>query len=373
MKIAIQAADLDSSRVDGTRVYLLNVLKYFGKISKNDKFFIYHKKDFNPELIPPKFSNYVVKKISSPFLWTQTKFAWDIRKDKADTLWMPMHNAPFFRSKKMKIVVTIHDLAFKRFPKTFPKKDLFKLNFLTDLAVKKADKIIAVSKSTKRDILKFYPKIFPEKIKVIYHGFDAELFQKEISEDEFNKVLSKFKIQNSKFILYVGAIQPRKNLKTLIKAFEFLKQDSKNSDLKLVIAGGKAWSWEETIRTVKNSSEQESIIMTGKVSFEELAVLYKNAGIFVFPSLYEGFGIPVLEAFASGVPVIISKNSSLEEVGGGAVEYFESLNENDLAEKIKKVLGSDKLQKKMIERGEEQLKKFSWEKCARETLEFIKK
>ena len=184
MKIAIQAADLDNSRIDGTRVYLLNTLKYFGNLSKEDDFFIYHKKDFNPELAPPSFPNYIIKKIYSPFLWTQTRFAWDTRRDKVDVIWMPMHNAPLFKCKKIKTVITIHDLAFKKFPKTFPRWDLFKLNFLTNLAIRKADKIIAVSKSTKNDILKFYPHVAEDRVKVIYHGFDRELFQKTQEESE---------------------------------------------------------------------------------------------------------------------------------------------------------------------------------------------
>jgi len=372
MKIAIQAADLDSSRIDGTRVYLLNILKYLGKISKSDEFIIYHKKKFNTELIPAKFSNYIIRKIFFPIFWTQIKFAWDIQKNKVDALWMPMHNIPFFKNRKIKTVVTIHDLAFKQFSETFPKKDLFKLNFLTNLAVRKSDKIIAVSKSTKKDILKFYPKISPKKIKVIYHGFNAELFQKKYHQKKINKTLTRYRLHTTKYILYVGAIQPKKNLKTLIKAFELFKKNNANSELKLVLSGGKAWNWKETVDAVENSSERNDIILTGRVSFNEISILYKNASIFVFPSLYEGFGIPILEAFATKVPVITSKNSSLEEVGGDAVEYFDSLDAKDLSVKIKNILDNEMLRKEMIKKGIAQLKKFSWEKCTRETLNFIK-
>lgn len=371
MKIAIQAADLDHSRIDGTRVYILNVLKYFGKISQKDEFFIYHRKEFNKELIPSKFSNYIIRKIWSPFLWTQTGFVWGIRRDKVDRLWMPMHNIPIFRSKKIKTFVTVHDLAFKRFSDTFPKNDLWKLNFLLDRAVKGADKLIAVSESTKKDILEFYPKISPENIKVIYHGFDAELFQKEHHEEETNNVLKSYRLKSKNYLLYVGAIQPRKNLVTLVEAFEKLKQENED-DLKLVLCGGKSWCWEKTIEAVEKSSVKKDIVLTDRVPFEELSVLYQNASIFVFPSLYEGFGIPVLESFASKVPVVVAKNSSLEEVGGDAVEYFNDSNASDLSVKIKKVLRNEELQKMMINKGEKQLRKFSWEKCARETLEFLK-
>lgn len=371
MKIAIQAADLDNKRIDGTRVYLLNVLKNLGEIVPEDDFLIYHKNNFNPELTPPSFPNYEVKKLKFFRFWTQTRFALNVWRDKVDVLWMPMHNIPLLRRKEMKTVVTIHDLAFKHFPDTFPAKDLFQLNLLTDLAIKKSDKIIAVSQSTKNDILKFYPNIKEDKIKVIYHGFDGELYKKEFGPEIVNEMLSKFHLKKEKYLLYVGAIQPRKNLKTLVKAFEIFKKENKNN-IKLVIAGGKAWCWEEVIEAIENSAVRDSIILTGRVSFDDLSVLQQNAGIFVFPTLYEGFGIPILEAFAAGTPVISAKNSSLEEVGADAVEYFESLDENELAQKISKVIDNEALKREMVEKGKKQMEKFSWQKCAKETLEFIK-
>ncbi len=189
--------------------------------------------------------------------------------------------------------------------------------------------------------------------------------------NDTNKILTNYKLQITNYLLYVGAIQPRKNLEVLIEAFEIHKS-SIRCDLKLVLAGGKAWMWEETIERIEKSPFKNDIILTGKVNFEDLAVLYKNAGIFIFPSLYEGFGIPILEAFASGIPVICARNSSLPEVGGEAAEYFENSDAEDLRRKIKKVLENKELQNSMIARGKEQVKKFSWEKCARETLEWIK-
>lgn len=379
MNIAIQAADLDNNRIDGTRVYLLNVLKYFGKLSPGDNFFIYHRDEFNSQLAPPEFANYKEKKISFPFYWTQTRFTAELWKNKPDRLWMPMQSLPFARPLSVESTVTIHDLAFKYFPNHFPKKDLRRLNFFTDFAVNHSDKIIAVSESTKKDILKFYPKIKEEKIKIIHHGFNADLFSSSSSEVTKKEVLNKYnlinpsyKLQVTNYILYVGAIQPRKNLKILIKAFEKFKQKT-NSPVKLVLAGSQAWMWEETMKAINESSVRENIVLTGRVNFEDLAVLYRNASLFVFPSLYEGFGIPVLEAFASKVPVICSDNSSLPEVGGEAAEYFESSEWKKLSEKMEMILNDKEKQKTMIDHGLKQLEKFSWEKCAKETLDWIKK
>jgi glycosyltransferase involved in cell wall biosynthesis len=377
MKIAIQAADLDNKRIDGTRVYLLNVLKYLGKISPEDDFLIYHRREFNSELVPENFSNYKIKKVFSPCLWTQTGFACSLWQDDPDVLWMPMHNVPFLRRSKLKTVVTIHDLAFKIFPESFPKKDLRQINFLTDMAVRNCDKLIAISHSTKKDILKFYPKIDEDKIKVIHHGFDIELFQKEISENETEESLKTYNLKAGGYILYVGAIQPRKNLETLIRAFEKYRNNQQptthnSQPVKLVFAGNRAWMWERVIERVENSPFRDDIILTGRVDFSILAALYRSAGLFIFPSLYEGFGIPVLEAMASKVPVICADNSSLREAGGEAAQYFYSSDSSELAEKIKKVLSDDGMRKSMIEKGIIQAEKFSWEKCARETLEWIK-
>jgi glycosyltransferase involved in cell wall biosynthesis len=376
MRIAIQASDLDSPRIDGTRVYLLNMLNRFGEIFPSDDFFVFHKKEFNSELVPRAYPNYKIIKKKFPIYWTQTRFAFEIWKGNYDALWMPMQALPFIKRKDLKTTVTIHDLAFKYFPELFPKKDLRRLNFFTDFAVKNSNKIIAVSNSTKNDILKLYPEIKEEKIKVIYHGFDPELFQKKISEEKIEEINTKYQILNTKYILYVGALQPRKNLEVLIEAFDSVKSLPRtvlgSSDLKLVLAGGKAWMWEGIMDRIAHSAYSNDIIVTGTISFSDIVSLYRSAKAFVFPSLYEGFGIPILEAFASKVPVISAKNSSLAEIGGDAVLYFDEKNSEDLASKIKNVLENEDLRKDLIEKGNEQIKKFSWDKCARETIKFIK-
>lgn len=369
MRIVIQASDLDSQRIDGTRVYLLNLLNRFGKFS-NDYFFIYHKKEFNRELTPVIYPNYKILKKPFPFYWTQTRFTVELWTNKYDRLWMPMQALSFGKPPKLNSTVTIHDLAFKYFPQFFPKKDLRRLNLFTDFAVKYSHKIIAVSQSTKNDILKFYPHIKKEKIRVIYHGFDTNLFQKEITETRNDQILNSFKLKAKSYILYVGAIQPRKNLDVLIDAFEDLKSKSGFENLKLVLAGGKAWMWENIFEKAEKSRYRGDIVITGTIPFEEISVLYKGASLFVFPSLYEGFGLPVLEALAAEIPVITAKNSSLSEVGGEAVAYFDNMA--DLSQKIRELLRDETLRNKLILKGKEQIKKFSWDQCAQETIEFIK-
>ncbi|HPN96935.1 MAG TPA: glycosyltransferase family 1 protein [Candidatus Moranbacteria bacterium] len=369
MRIAVQAADLDSSRIDGTRVYILNLLKEFGRLDDSSQFLIYHKNTFNPELVPPDYKNYKIIKKDFPFLWTQTRFSWEIIKDNPDVLWMPMQALPMIRKKKLKTVITVHDLAFKYFPRFFPAKDLRRLNFYGDYAIGNANKIIAISQSTKDDILKFYPAVGEDKIKVISHGFDRAVYEKPRNMEKEAEVKKKYKIEGN-YLIYIGAIQPRKNLEKLVEAFDLVKEVF--SDLKLVLAGEKAWLSEGVFEKIRKSPHKKDIICPGQVNFEDSGHLLRGALVFVFPSLYEGFGIPVLEAFASRVPVICSKNSSLPEVGGEAAVYFEDNDAKDLAEKIKEVMNDENLKQAHIAKGLEQIKKFSWEKCAQETLKYLK-
>jgi glycosyltransferase involved in cell wall biosynthesis len=371
MKIAIHAADLDHERIDGTRVYLLNMLKNFGKMDQFDTFDVYHQAKFSARLTPPSFANYFIKSLPFFALWTQTRFALNLFLDKPDVLWMPVHNMPIFRRKNLRTVVTIHDLAFKIFPEYFPKKDLVKLNRLSDLSIKNADRIIAVSHSTKNDILKFYPQISEEKIEVIHHGFDAELFSQKISQEESIAVLKTYNLKPETYLLYVGAIQPRKNLGILIEAFEKIKE--KNPEMKLVFAGAPAWQHEATFEKIEKSRYKEDIVVTGTLAFNQLPALYQNSSAFVFPSLYEGFGIPVLEAMASGTPAVLANNSSLPEVAGDAALYFKTGDTDDLVRCLELVMIDNNLREQLIEKGKKRVAEFSWEKCARQTLDNILK
>jgi len=367
--VALQVSDLDHKRIDGTRVYLKELLNRFGKIDTETKFHLYHRNVFNLSLAPPNFSNYVVKACYFPFAWMQTIFAWKLFRTRPEKLFLPIQAAPIFIPEGTEVTATIHDLAFKRYPETFPKKHLFKLNFLLDVVVRRADKLIAVSESTKNDLLEFFPELPPERIRVIHHGFDSEFFGTKISTEEIRLLLATYCLLPGQYVLYVGALQPRKNLVRLIEAFNIVKQTA--PEMKLVLAGERAWLSDEIFETREKSPYKEDIIMTGAVSFENLRVLYQGARLFVFPSLYEGFGLPILEAFASHVPVLTASNSSLIEVGGKAVLYCDASSVEDIAEKLACLWSEEELQKELIQKGETQLQKFSWDKCAKETLEYI--
>lgn len=369
MHIAIQASDLDHARIDGTRVYLFELLKRFGQLNTSDTFHLYHKGTFNPLLTPPAFPNYNAVALPFPKAWMQTRFAWEMFREKPEKLFLPIQAAPAVFPSSVEVTATIHDLAWKRFPETFPWQDRLKLNFMLSTVVRQADKLIAVSHSTKRDLLEFFPHLPESKIKVIHHGFDGEFFGKRLSLNDLSEKLKSYHLSVSNYFLYVGALQPRKNLVRLIEAFNLVKP--KCPEMKLVLAGEAAWLADGILEVREHSPYRDDIILTGRVSFDNLRALYQGARAFVFPSLYEGFGLPLLEAFVSGTPVLTARNSSLTEVAGEAALYCEAENESSIAEGMKALWQNETLRGSLVQKGTERLDQFSWDKCARETLEYI--
>jgi glycosyltransferase involved in cell wall biosynthesis len=371
MRIAIQASDLDHERIDGTRVYLRELLRRFGSLAPETDFTLYHRGMFNSSLTPPKQANYKEEQIPFPWAWMQTRFAWELFHTRPDKLFLPIQAAPVFLPSDIEVIATIHDLAFRRFPETFPRADLWKLNFMLETAVKRADKLIAVSESTKHDLLEFFPQLPESRIRVIHHGFDAEFFGGRVADETLSETLQTFYLQPGAYMLYVGALQPRKNLIRVMQAFEKMKEHA--PEAKLVLAGEPAWLAEGITATWENSPVRDDIVLTGRVSFETLRALYQGARFFVFPSLYEGFGLPILEAFASQTPVLTADNSSLREVAGDGALYCQATDVTDMAQQMERLWQDEALRTALIHQGNERLQCFSWDTCARETLDYILK
>ncbi len=372
MRIAIDCCDLDCEKIDGTRVYIKNILNYFGKLSTQDDFLLFHQREFNPKLKPNIFPNYQEKKVAYPFWWTQTRFSFELSREKPAVCFMPIQQIPLVRNKNIKFAVTIHDLAWKYFPQNYAFLNRLKLDFFAETAIRGADKLIAISESTKNDILKFYPKTNPDKISVVYHGFDRDWWQEEVSEEQKKLLEKRFKLERKKFLLYVGGLDDKENVAVLVDSFNLLKKKGDYQLLKLVLVGEKEFNSVKTLEKIKQSPYFEDIIVTGRVSFTDLRLFYRLAKIFVLPSKYEGFGLPILEAFASKVPVVAVNSGASAEVGASAAEYFDGNDEVVLAEKLGEILKDEAKQQAMITAGLARSQDFSWEKCARETLAAIK-
>ncbi len=357
--IGIDGNEANVEKKVGVSFYTLNLLRWFKKLAnKNLKFLIYLKNQPNQDL-PQENNFFKYKVIPGNFLWTQINLPFSLyNKRLIDIFFSPAHYLPRF--SLVKTVVTIHDLSFLYFPKEFLLKDLIQLKLWTKYSIKKANKIIAVSKTTKKDIIKNY-NIPEEKIEVIYNGYE------KISNTKSEKFT--IKIQNKPYILYVGTIQPRKNINVLIEAFSKFKL--LYPDYQLIIAGKKGWLYKDIFKKVIDFGLEDCVFFTDYISENQLIFLYKNAFCLVIPSLYEGFGIPLLEAMNFDCPVISSYSSSLPEIAGDAALYFDPNNYLDLVEKLKLLRENSDLKKDLIKKGKERIKQFSWKKTAEQTLDLI--
>ncbi|MFA6992660.1 MAG: glycosyltransferase family 1 protein [Candidatus Gracilibacteria bacterium] len=298
----------------------------------------------------------------------QTKFLKILNKEKLDIIHFPHFNVPFFYRRPY--TVTIHDLTLSFFPGQKMTRFYHRLfyNLIIKNAVKRAKTVVAVSQNTKNDIIK-HLKIKEQKIKVIHNGVNSN-FKLIADQSILSKTLSKFNIKKD-FLLYTGVWRSHKNLSRLIEAFAIIR-NKKNLDLNLVITGNKDPYYPEVTKTIKSLNLEKNVITPGLVSEEDLINLYNAASIYVFPSLYEGFGIPPLEAMKCGTPVAASNTASIPEICGekNAV-FFDPYNTEDIAEKITTLYKDKDLQKELIERGFAHIRDFSWEKMGKEIYKII--
>jgi len=394
MKIAIDGSRLTDSAKAGPANYALSLVSALKRVDKVNDYIIYLRTepaDFLKNNLfdsSPKF-DYKVLKPSFP--WTQLVLPFACLLDSPDILFLPDPTLPFWRPSGVKVVITVHDLGFEYLPqfRNFLQRAL--LENIPLYASRLAEKIIAVSEATKRDVTEKF-SINPDKISTVYEGVDFERFQAPDAAMKEKDIKSKYDISGD-YILFVGTVQPRKNLVRLIKAFSViangceLKQITTNKNkrpreicgmeesdkpLKLVIAGKRGWLCEEIYKAPRNFGVEDKVLFLDRVPSEDLPPLYRGARCFVFPSLFEGFGLPILEAMAAGTPVITSNISSMPEVGGEAVVYVNPLDVKDIAAGLQSVLINDSLRQKLVEKGMTRAKQFSWEKCAKETVAVFK-
>jgi glycosyltransferase involved in cell wall biosynthesis len=364
MSIGVDGNDANVDQQVGVSVYTLNLLQYFQSHATAERKFKIYLREQPKTHLPPPTEFYEYKVIPAGFLWSQIFLPMSLNtKKEIDVFFSPAHYTPRFCP--VPLVVTIHDLAYFYYPQEFLKKDLFKLQNWTKDSIEKAQKIITVSKTTKKDVLKFY-SVDESKIAVVYNGYEKHVHHDDIKKEE---VLNRWNLSPQKFVLYVSTLQPRKNVITLIRAFNAYLKD--NPDFKLVLTGKKGWMFETIFKEVENLELTEKVIFTDFVSDAEVNVLYQNAFCFVLPSLYEGFGIPVLEAMSHSCPVITSFSSSLPEVGDEACLYFDPKSEKDLLDKLRVMQLEKGLRDDLIKKGLERVKLFSWTTCGQQTLEVI--
>jgi len=297
-------------------------------------------------------------------LWTQIRLSLEMLFHKPDVLFVPAHVFPIVHPKK--IVMTIHDIAALDFPDSYNAFEKWYSLFSSKQALQKLWKIITPSIFTKQELKRLSSQNFPEeKVKVIYHGFN-QTYENNFLAEEKNRVLNKYKI-GTKFLLSTSRLEHKKNTLGIIKAFEILKNNSVYNDLQLILVGKPGFGFTEVEQAINNSAYKKDIILPGWVEEKDLPIILSSAQVFVFPSFYEGFGLPILQAMSAGIPVVTSNFSSLPEIGGGACLFVDPNNISEIASNIEKILTDEKTRQEKIQLGLLRAKDFSWKKCARET------
>lgn len=422
MTIAIDASRANKPNKTGTEWYSWHIIEELKKIAQpDDKFLLYANSALTGglEKLP---ENFVEKDLRWPpkYLWTQLRLWWELWRNPPDVLLVPAHTIPFLPlPKKIKVCVNVHDVGFKRNPELYKPIQVWYHDLTMKRIKSRANVIITISEFSKQEIIDLYG-VKPEKIKVVYLGFAGDEFSPITKTDE--TVLKKYNIVRP-YLLYVGRLEKKKNIANMIAALALAKgyleepplippllkredctsvfsslakseintnnlssfsKGGYNTDslppfmkgrvgegLKLVLAGSSGNQFEEIKKIISDQHLEQEVIITGYVDQEDLPALYGQAEIFLFPTLYEGFGLPILEAMASGVPVVTSNQPPHTEVGGEAAVYVDPHSPESLSDAIIKVLADSDLKRSLIEKGLMRAKEFSWQKTAEEVLGII--
>ena len=350
MKIGIDCQSITGS-ISGLGRYTRKLIEWLPQVdSQNDYYFFRCWKNFQG-------------KTYDRLLWENCILPVKTFRYKLDLLYVPAFTIPLIGKAAKRIVVTIHDLIGAVFPehlsfasRIYWSKWLLRVN-------RNADLIIADSECTKLDIIR-YMRLDPKKIRVVPLAADERFcFQKD--EDKISGICSKYSIQRP-FVFFLGNVEPRKNLPRLIRAFKRVKLERKIKH-HLVIGGSRSWHYPELEESYKNSGIMECIKFVNYVEENDISALYQASDLFVFPSLYEGFGLPILEAMACGVPVITSNVSSMPEVGGNAVYYVNPHSEEEIAAAIYYVLSDRGAWRELQQKGFERVRQFNWKSTAEKT------
>jgi glycosyltransferase involved in cell wall biosynthesis len=365
VRIAIDASTISTQ--GGPRTYVLGLLEALLKLDQENSYTIFYNDPSHLGRFPRAREIVLPGKTPLARLWREHRLLPEAcRRERIDLLHCPKSAVPF--RSPCPVVVTLHDLIPIKHPETekFAARLYWRLQI--PIAARRSDFIITDSEHARREIIADF-NVPAGRIRAIMLGFDPAMGGKR-DRTTTRKILAKHNLPDD-YILYVGTIQPRKNLATLIEAFHLLKRD-RDVPHKLVIVGRKGWLYDQLFTRIHKLGLDDEILFTGFVSDEELPFIYDRACVFVYLSLFEGFGLPPLEAMACGVPVITSNTTSLPEVVGDAGITLPPTDVSRVHEALRQVLGDEALRKTMRHAGLERAQMFSWEAAARETLEVYK-
>ncbi len=351
MNIAIDIRKIEDF---GIGSHIWNLLKSLSQIDEENEYFLI---GYSQRSLPPLGKNFNFLKTTAGkySLSEHIKIPFLLNKIKCDIFHSPHYVIPFFH--KGLTTVTIHDVIHLLFPSYLPLKILrYYAYFQIKRALKVSKVTFTVSQSSKKDIVSFFPWA-EKKIEVVYNGLDERFFGKARAE-----ICDKFKRELGNYVLYVGNIKPHKNIEVLLGAMKKLK------GMKLVIAGG--FPNKKILNKIKEEELEEKVVFMGFLSFEELSALYESSQVFVFPSLYEGFGLPPLEAMAKGIPVVASSAPSMPEILKNGAIYFNPHSEDSLLEGMISVIEDKELRESIITEGRRVAQSYKWSESARKILSY---
>lgn len=374
MTIGIDASRAFVKNKTGIEEYSYQVIKNLLDFLRDQQVILYldprvNKKKYIEFELP---ENWKIKFLHAPIFWTQVRLSLEMLFHPVDVLFVPAHTVPVKHPQNT--VVTIHGLEYEFCPHAYSFLERLYMRQVIKNSCRWAKRIIAVSENTKKDLIKLY-RVSEKNISVIYEGYGNNI-QYPIPNVKKN---TKYQIPNTKYILFIGRLEERKNIYGIIEAFEILKRKYKILH-KLILVGKFGFGGEKIKSKIDSSEYKSDIILTGYVSNEDKFYLMANADVFLFPTFYEGFGLPILEAQSVGTPVVTSDISSMPEVAllpGGQSGYSAVLVDpkdiNAIAEAAHKLISDESYKNDIIEKGLENVKRFSWQRCAEEIAEMIQK
>ncbi|PJF37290.1 MAG: glycosyltransferase family 1 protein [Candidatus Thermofonsia Clade 1 bacterium] len=367
MHIALDASRVTIARRTGTENYALQLIRALLHLPESAelRFSLYFREPPAPGLLPerPNVRAYI---LPARRAWTHTRFAAALWRHQPDVTFVPAHTLPFLM--RGRAVVTVHDLGYRFFPKAHRLRERLYLELTTRYSAWRAERVLADSQATRRDLIAQYGTS-ESKIRVVYPAAES---MARASAAQIAAVRDTHNLPE-RYLLFLGTLQPRKNLTRLVQAFARYLQRSGDPDLSLVLAGQVGWLFEpeRDLWAHLPNALRDRVRLLGYISEAEVAALYSGALAFVFPSLYEGFGIPALEALHCGTPVLCAESSSLPEVVGAAALMVNPLDVAHIAEGIERIVQDSALRAALIERGYAQAATFTWQRAAQQTLQAL--
>ena len=364
MRIAIDAHSV-GAKLGGNESYAVNLIEALAQIDSVNNYTLYVTTAAARDRFHQRWPNFRVHTTlpHTPLIRIPLTLSAELRKHPVDVLHVQFTAPPFCPCP---VVVSIHDLSFEHLPQTFLRRSRTQLRLTVRHSARRADGILTLSEYTRRDVIETY-KIDPEKVTAIPLAAPAH-FGPVRDDKELQRVRHTYGIDRD-YVLSVGSIQPRKNLVRLIGAYASLRRvQAGNSFPKLVIVGKKGWLYDETLRALEESGVKEAVVLTGYVPESDLPALYSGALCFVYPSYFEGFGLPPLEAMKCGAPVIVGNATSLPEVVGDAGLKVDPFDVSAIAGAIGELMNNSELRKELSVKGRRRAEMFDWRNTAQQTL-----